>query len=190
MTNGRREGCKLLVRRKSYKGGIAMGTAPQKIGKRAWEREAILLFIHLYNSLGGGTGYRLLFQQEKPDAVLEEKGPLRRKLGVEITHLFYSQEEAMRVFGLRTAPAKLEGEESFDHLLKELNLLINKKVGKRSSYSMNYPVALLIRNASPGFGMSDFLARRSELVLPEDSFTHIWFVSRDGGTDWKLAQLM
>lgn len=167
-----------------------MEASLHKMEKRAWEREAIRLFISLYNRSGAFPGYRLLFQQEKPDAVLEEKGPLRRKLGVEITHLFYSQEEAMRVFGHRVSPAKVEDEESFDHLLAELKLLIKKKVGKRSSYSMSYPIALLIRNASPGFGMSDFLARRSELELPADAFTHIWFVSRDGGEEWKLVELM
>ncbi|MDF2924901.1 MAG: hypothetical protein K0R57_3815 [Paenibacillaceae bacterium] len=168
-----------------------MAITAVKIGKRAWEREAIRLFISLYNGLGKDYGYRLLFQQEKPDAVLEERGALRRKLGVEITHLFYSQQEAMRVFGHQTPPVPVQGEENFDHLLQELNLLIRKKIGKRRSYSMSYPIALLIRNASPGYGMSDFLARRSEILLPEDgSFTHIWFVSRDGDFQWKLVELI
>lgn len=160
-------------------------------GKRAWEREAISLFIRLYNEGTNQNGYRLLFQQEKPDAVLEERGSLRRKLGVEITHLFYSQQEAMSVFGHRSAAAPVQGEAQFDHLLKELNLLIRKKIGKRRSYSMSYPIALLIRNASPGFGMSDFIARLGEVELPGDgSFTHIWFVSRDGGPEWKLLELI
>jgi hypothetical protein len=167
-----------------------MGATDHRIVKRDWERQAIRLFIELYNRSGEGSGYRLLYQQEKPDAVLEEKGPLRRKLGVEITHLFYSQEEAMRVLG-HGQPPKERGAESFNHLLDELNLLIRKKIGKRSSYSMAYPIALLVRNASPGFGMSDFLARQSEVQLPDAGvFTHIWFLSRDGGDEWKLLQLV
>lgn len=161
-----------------------------QIGKRAWEREAIKIFIRLHNQLGEATGYRLLFQQERPDAVLEEKSPLRRKLGVEITHLFYSQEEAMAVFGHSRIPLRDQEEENIEHLLSELNHLIRKKVGKRSSYSMDYPIALLIRNASQGFGMSDFVARLGDVVLPEDSFVHIWFLSRDGGEEWKLARLL
>lgn len=167
----------------------SMEGAQDKIGKRAWEREAILLFIREYNQLGNGPGYRLLFQQERPDAVLEEKGPLRRKLGVEITHLFASQEEAIHVFN-RQLPYLRQDEVTIDHLLKELNHLIRKKVGKRSDYSMEYPIALLIRNASPGFGMSDFLRRMAEVELPSGVFTHIWFLSRDGSPEWKLAELL
>lgn len=155
--------------------------------KRDWEREAVRLLIDLYNRSGSGSTYRLLFQQERPDAVLEDCRT-RRKLGVEITHLFYSQEEAMRVF--HGQPPVKWGPEDFHHLLGELNHLIARKVGKRSSYSMAYPIALLVRNASPGFGMADFLARRSELILPpRDIFDHIWFLSRDGGDEWKLLEL-
>lgn len=163
--------------------------AQDKIGKRAWEREAILLFIREYNRLDNEPGYRLLFQQERPDAVLEEKGALRRKLGVEITHLFASQQEAMDVFNRRIPAPRQEGV-TIDHLLKELNQLISKKVGKRSAYSMSYPIALLIRNASPDFGMSDFLPRLTEVDLPTGVFTHIWFLSRDGSVEWKLAELL
>ncbi|WP_438447726.1 hypothetical protein [Gorillibacterium sp. sgz5001074] len=157
--------------------------------KRDWERQAIRLFIGLYNREFPGAGYRLLYQQERPDSVLEEKGGLRRKLGVEITHLFSSQEEAMRVLNHGRPPAAV-GPGDFDVLLRELNLLIRKKVGKRDSYSMDYPIALLIRNASPGFGMEDFLARRDEVVLPEGVFSHIWFLSKDSGGNWRLLELV
>lgn len=167
-----------------------MGAIDHKKTKRDWERQAIRLFIELHNRTCRRPGYRLLYQQEKPDAVLEEKTLFRHKLGVEITHLFYSQDEAMRVLG-HGQPPRERGPESFNHLLGELNLLIRKKIGKRSSYSMAYPIALLVRNASPGFGMADFLARRSEVEMPpEGTFTHIWFLSRDGGEEWKLLELV
>lgn len=165
-----------------------MGIINHSMDKRNWEREAIRLFIDLYNREGRGPGYRLLYQQERPDSVLEEKGGLRRKLGVEITHLFYSQAEAMRVLKQGGPPEPVDPGD-FSVLLRELNLLIGKKVKKRSSYSMDYPIALLIRNASPGFGMRDFLARRGEVELPESVFTHIWFLCRDG-EEWKLLELV
>lgn len=166
-----------------------MGVIDHSREKRDWERQAIRLFIELYNREGPGAGYRLLYQQEKPDSVLEERGALRRKLGVEITHLFYSQEEAMRVMN-HGRPPEAVGPGDFSVLLRELNLLIRKKVGKRASYSMDYPIALLIRNVSPGFGMSDFLARRGEVELPEGDFVHIWFLSKDGGEEWRLLELV
>jgi hypothetical protein len=152
--------------------------------KKGLEWDAVHLFIDLYNA-NHETKYRLLYLQEKPDAVLEDRQ--RKKQGMEITHLFYNSAEAKRVLG---RPEEVpSGFMILDHLIFELNELIKTKEHKKSNYSQDYPISLLIRNASPIYGMSDILGIKHKIYKPNEVFQDIWFLSRDGTDDWLLYNL-
>lgn len=154
--------------------------------KMAMEREAVKLFIGLYNRMSDNP-LRLLYQQDRPDAVLEDSK--RRKLGMEITHLFYDDKEAKELLG-RSDGTPVDWEnERIGPIIYNLNELISRKLAKKQSYSEGYPISLLIRNASPVFGMADFLAHQQRVKLSPGVFEHIWFLSRDGGEEWKLAEI-
>lgn len=148
------------------------------------EREAISIFVNIYNR-NHPVKLRLLYQQEKPDAVLQNAK--RQKLGLEVTHLFFGSEEAKMLFGRsQETSCSLE---SLDVLVEELNKRIARKEQKINGYSHDYPVALLIRNASPVFGMSNILAVKGRIRKPQPYFTHTWFLSRDGSEEWLLKDL-
>lgn len=152
--------------------------------KKALEREAIRVFLQLYN-MRSEPKYRLLYQQEKPDAVLESRH--RRQLGLEITHLFYDAHEAMQALGRTDEPRREP--ETIDTWLGELNERIRTKEEKFAAYSHKYPLSLLIRNASPQFGLAEVRSYRDRIAKPQGLFDNIWFLSRDGGPDWQVLEL-
>ncbi|WP_248929691.1 hypothetical protein [Paenibacillus hamazuiensis] len=151
--------------------------------KRTLERAAIRLFVNLYN-LRSRPKLRLLYQQEKPDAVLEDEK--RRKLGMEITHLFYDQQEAMMLMGRFSGQ---HAPESMEHLVGRLNELIRRKEEKKKSYMPDFPISLLIRNTSPVFGLTEFMKSRELIYEPKGVFQDIWFLTHDGSADWFLLHL-
>ncbi|WP_052487315.1 hypothetical protein [Gordoniibacillus kamchatkensis] len=152
--------------------------------KKALERAAIRTFLQLYNERFEPK-FRLLYQQEKPDAVLENRQ--RGQLGLEITHLFYDAHEAKRTLGRTDEPRREP--ETIETWLAELNERIRTKEEKFAGYSHKYPLSLLIRNASPEFGLAAVGQWRERIVKPRELFERIWFLSRDGGPDWHLLEL-
>lgn len=152
--------------------------------KKALERTAIDIFVELYN-LNHQLPFRLLQQQEKPDALLED-ADLNKK-GLEVTHLFYDTEEARLM--MSRSELTLPGTEMPDRFIQSINDRVRSKVEKFADYSHDYPCALLIRNLSLFFGMSDVLRRKEKLKLPRGHFTEVWLLSRDFTPDWLLINL-
>lgn len=72
-------------------------------------------------------------------------------------------------------------------LFHQIFLRKNHRIGY---HIRNYPIALLIRNASPVYGMSDFLKYKNAIYKPE-KYSHIWFVSKDGNNnEWLLKDML
>lgn len=153
--------------------------------KRRLEREAVKLFISLYNDRCEGR-VRLLYQRERPDAVLEDTRS-RGKIGVEITHLYFNECEAKQLLGRSNQEDC--GPESFDQLLVELNGRIVRKESKFASVALEYPISLLIRNASPMYGLSQFIANADRMARSHHIFQAIWLLTRDGAAQWHLYRL-
>ncbi|OPH50683.1 hypothetical protein BC351_35825 [Paenibacillus ferrarius] len=152
--------------------------------KKAMELAAVDIFLALYNR-NNPIDLRLIQQQEKPDALLEDEAS--HPIGLEVTHLFYDTEEARRMMSLSelTRP----GPELLETFIKVINDRIRTKEHKFKDYSHDYPCMLLIRNVSLLFGMSDILGMKNKLVLPEGYFTQVWLLSRDFTPDWLLINL-
>ncbi len=154
--------------------------------KKQLEREAVDLFIKLYNQ-SVSNRLRLLYQREKPDAVLmNNKGD---KLGLEITHLFYSEQEARQLF--QREHRSILCVESIETLIESLNQLVLRKEAKSSGYSSDYPLALLIRNLSPSFGWSDFNEAWDQVRTPSLAFTEVWLLTKErpDNHQWYLKAL-
>ncbi|MDQ0873009.1 hypothetical protein QFZ77_001668 [Paenibacillus sp. V4I3] len=152
--------------------------------KKAMEQAAIDIFLDLYN-VNNEVPLRMVQQQEKPDALLEDARDNR--IGLEVTHLFYDTEEA-RLMLSRSELTKPSAE-GIDTFIKVINDRIQSKEHKLKDYSHDYPCMLLIRNLSLLFGMSDILGRKRNLVLPHGHFTQVWLLSRDFTPDWLLINL-
>jgi hypothetical protein len=152
--------------------------------KRALERAAVKIMIEI-NNHNHDNKLRLLYQQEKPDAVLQDS--YRRKIGMEITHLFYDAEEAKRLLG--RSIDNIQRLEVIEQMIEVLNNRIQIKESKIASYSTAYPISLIIRNLSSAFGMSHILQAKRLIYTPLGKFTNIWFLSRDGSSEWLMKDL-
>lgn len=153
--------------------------------KVALEEAAINIFINLYN-FNRKDDLRVVKKQECPDYILKNKK--ENLLGIEVTHLFYDAEEVKILFD--RSNKKLHGLENSINYIETLNKLLKKKEQKIDKYDAIYPIALLIRNASPLYGMSDFLRYKTAIYKPE-KYSHIWFVSKDGNNnEWLLKDLL
>ncbi|BFT75520.1 hypothetical protein [Paenibacillus sp. P36] len=152
--------------------------------KKALEQAAIDIFLELFN-INNPIALRMVRQQEKPDALLEDAN--NEQIGLEVTHLFYDLEEARRMMS-RSELTK-PGAEVLDNFIKVINDRIVSKEQKLQDYSHDYPCMLLIRNVSLLFGMSDVLSFKHKLVPPSGRFTQVWLLSRDFTPDWLLINL-
>ncbi len=156
--------------------------------KKALEREAIQLFVRLYNRQHSRQ-YRLLYLQERPDAVLEDRAGA--KLGMEITHLYCSEEEARELMGHAGSEKSVLAACTFDVLLRALNERVRRKQEKRKAYQDGYPISLLIRSMQPLFRTEHFLEAKDKLYAPdaEGGFETIWLLTRGQDGEWQLLAL-
>lgn len=153
--------------------------------KAELEQAALDLFLTIYNA-NRDVPISVLHRQERPDFVLTD--PDDNVLGLEVTHLFYDQLEAMTLLG--RSNLSIHGYEVISESLDTLNRLLKQKEEKMRKYEADYPVSLLIRNSTRIFGMSDFLKYKETIYKP-DGALHIWFLSRDGGNnEWLLKDLL
>ena len=149
--------------------------------KFALENAAVDIFLNLFN-INHKDRYELVERQESPDFVL--KGSKGELLGLEVAHLIYDPEESKMLLG--RSDNKMHELEKFDDLVNALNSLLKQKEKKILKYESTYPTSLVIRNASPIFGMSDLL-RDKELIYKPSIYKNVWFVSKDGNyNDWLM----
>lgn len=120
-----------------------------------------------------GKNYRIVRHTDRPDVVIENQADGKR-LGVEVTHLFYDSEEARYVFG--RSDDQDHSPEYIEEYVRRLNILLQQKSEKAKGYSHEYPLALLIRVVSPLFHMCDFDAYASNIVVPPSDFKIIWLL--------------
>ncbi|EHB68481.1 MULTISPECIES: hypothetical protein [Paenibacillus] len=153
--------------------------------KYALEEAAVSIYMNLYN-LNHKDKLEIAERRECPDFVLKnEKGDF---MGLEVAHLFYNSEEAKMILGRSTN--EIHGLENSKDYIETLNGLLKQKEKKILKYETIYPITLLIRNASPIFGMSCFL-REKNLIYKPSKYTNVWFVSKDGNyNDWLMKDLL
>ncbi|WP_068962731.1 hypothetical protein [Desulfosporosinus sp. BG] len=122
------------------------------------------------------TSYEIVEHADRPDIVIENQLDGRR-LGVEVTHLFYDSEEARLIFG--RSHEHDHPPEYIEQYIGRLNALLQQKSEKAKGYSHEYPLALLIRVVSPLFHMYNFKTYASRIVVPPSDFQIIWLLFYD-----------
>lgn len=148
------------------------------------EEDAIELFIHISRT-DRGLNYRVVAKQESPDYVLADES--ENMIGVEVTHIFYDSEEAKMLFG--RSDKKTYELEKLDNFIKELNIALKKKGEKGNNYKFDYPLFLLIKNASPFWGLSDIEHYLNNLQVPTDIYREIWLLTKDNSSKWYLVKI-
>jgi len=154
--------------------------------KKKLERAAFDYFINAYNRQSGTT-FAFRKHHDKPDIIAIDDN--ETILGIEITHLYYGDEEAKLLLGRSDkdmfGPVTLEG------LIANLNELLKEKIRQAKNYKFNEDVILVIRAASPVFEISDFERLREKINIPKNTFSEIWLLAHDAKEGaWKgLRQL-
>lgn len=146
--------------------------------KRALEKAAIEWFLLHYNTITH-KDFRLVCQQERPDAIIEASDCSR--FGLEIAHLFYDDLEAKILLG--KTKTKVHGPERFSYLVDRLNRILMRKGELGCSYSCPFPISLLIRSASTIFSGPDFESARKEIAVPKGVYEAIWLLARADDSD-------
>ena len=142
--------------------------------KRLMEMAAIQIFLQHYNQITG-SDYRLLRMQERPDALItNSQGVIR---GIEVTHLFYEPYEAKMLLG-RSENDYLHTTQYIQHLMSELQRILDRKMEKGATYEFEMPMILVIRSASPVFFGEDFFHRIQDLNIKPGIFSEIWLLVR------------
>lgn len=154
------------------------------IEKRRLEKAAIELFVRCFKE-EYGKEYRLVQQQERPDAIVEDEDGNR--LGIEVTYLFYDVIEVKMLLG--RSEQESHEPENLEEYIKVLNSLLEKKAKAGKGYSTDYPCSLLIRSASPIWTKEDFGRISSKIKAPQSQFKEIWLLTRDKFATWCLIRL-
>ncbi|WP_133257484.1 hypothetical protein [Paenibacillus montanisoli] len=148
------------------------------------ENAAVNIFIQIYNQ-NYKDQLTIQVRQERPDVILAHAG--QEFSGLEITHLFYDSQQAKVLLG--RSEDDFDRIETMDKSIDTLNELIKKKERIYRDLGLSHDLSLLIRNASPIYGMTDFL-KHKECIYKSYVFTNIWFLSRDGDGEWLLTDLL
>ncbi len=144
--------------------------------KRRLEEAAGRYFLDAYNRKQG-THFKIIKHGDRPDLTAQDGDKI---LGIEITHLYYGDEEAMELLGKldKTPP----GVEIFPTLEQNLNALLEDKAKQVCGYDVSHPVILVIRVASPVYKDEDFGELEGKIFVPKNLFSEIWLLARDAET--------
>ena len=128
--------------------------------------------------------WELVEKKEKPDFLLRSK-ETGKQFGIEVTHLWYDDEEARMLLG--RSNKKVSDLQNADTLIKELNNRLVKKDTKARKYKFDKPMFLLIRITSRVFDKSTFDMYETDIVIPPDCiFKAIWLLFYNFDTQkWK-----
>jgi len=145
--------------------------------KRALEQAAAEEFVEAINRITGSR-FQIIRHHDKPDIVIADS-LTGRTIGVEVTHLFYDEEEARLLLGrpVDSVPAfKIETMEEFTDRLNEL---LAQKAEKSDGYEFSGELGLLVRVVSPMFTKADFDRYERLIRVPDNDYHHIWLLFCD-----------
>lgn len=154
--------------------------------KARLERAAMLMFVRALR-LAHRRELQIVEQRERPDFVGRDRAHLL--VGVEITHLYHSEEEARFLNGrsdLAIHPLTTAAE-----LLDALNRTLDKKATLSHQYERFGALWLLIRVSSPEVPKRRVAELLHRVRVPPSAFDEIWMLFYDfDHLDWAdLLQL-
>jgi len=136
------------------------------------EQTAAEHFVAALNDLYA-TSYRILEHSDKPDIVIGDINT-GRKIGIEVTHLFYNSEEAKALLG--KSGNSPNGPEDIRSFIYRLNQLMEQKAQKAKGYNHQSELSLLIRVVSPVFSKDYFDKFERLIKVPRPEYNHIWLL--------------
>lgn len=151
--------------------------------EKEWlESSLINYFIEALNNMHS-LSCEVIVHRDRPDFIIEEKQN-KLRYGVEVTHLFYDQEDAKDLLGHQSLNnSKFE---TIEHYINILNKLILQKSFKFSGYDHSHDLILLIGVTSPLFNRHDFEISREDIFIPSNNYSSICLVfSNDINKRWE-----
>ena len=155
--------------------------------KKALEISAVKYFIAAFKKQNH-IDYKIVQHQDRPDIIIEDRNT-KKRLGVEVTHLFYDSQEARIILG--RAKDQVHGPETIDQYILRLNQLLQQKADKAKGYQCNNDNILLVRVVSPVFDIDDFNASAEKIVVPVCLYKNIWLLFYDFDHNyWGILKLL
>lgn len=129
-------------------------------------------FIEAMNKMHG-VNFSIVLHRDRPDFIIKDETH-STNFGVEITHLFYDQDEAKDLMCHDNfSYSKVENIEHYIHIL---NLILAKKAEKAKGYLQDYELILLVGVTSALFNRDDFEMAQENILVPENQFSTICLV--------------
>lgn len=143
------------------------------MNEKSWLEESLIhYFIDSINKMHG-SNYCVTVRRERPDFVIADKSQ-NKKFGVEVTNLYYDNEDAREIFGRGTIDnSKVE---HIEHYVYILNKLLAKKSHKAKGYDPRLNLMLVIGITSMLFDRKDFESSIPDIIIPDNRFSVICLV--------------
>jgi len=136
------------------------------------EQAALNYFVEAYNSLNS-THLQPKEHRDKPDFIAEDSDS-NRTVGIEVTGLFYDEDEAKMLLGRSAKP--IHSVMNSRELIMTLNKSLEDKAKKAQKYKFKDEMFLIVRVASPIFDQSTFDMFERDIIIPSSIFSEIWLV--------------
>lgn len=139
--------------------------------KERLEKAACEQFVKIYNQQFSSK-FTIVKHQDKPDFIIGNQD--EEQLGIEVSHLYHDQREAMLLLGREKG---MHGLMSFNDLLDALNRLLQKKFDEAQKYPYKGDKHLVVRTTSPIWGNKDFKGSREKILVPSlSAFEKVWLI--------------
>ena len=147
--------------------------------KEPIERATLDYFLKAYNELKG-THLQFVNKQERPDFLVRDRDSVE-DVGVEVTVLFYDDEEAKMLLGRsnKADSLTLHGFMNSRALITRLNITLENKAKAAQKYNFEGNLILVIRTASRVFDKESFDMHETNITIPANRFNEIWLVFCD-----------
>lgn len=148
--------------------------------KARLERAAMLMFQRALR-LRHERELHILEQRERPDFMAENEAG--RRVGVEITHLYHSEEEARFLNG--RSYTDIHPITTVDLLLDALNKGLQKKSVLSYGYDSFDDLILVVRVTPPFVQKQTLIEQHARIIVPPSAFGEIWMLFYDPDhLDW------
>lgn len=160
-----------------------MNSAEHSEEKQLLEKYSVTAFTHKLAEDGRHLKY--VRHRDMPDTVVTDKNG--NEIGVEVTYIFYDEDEARILLGKEPRSRTHRHEEA--EIIDILNERLQKKAHKAVGYDFPGPLILLIHSPSPLAEEETFEKFKENIVIPQSRYSEIWLIVEEEGDDQELIRL-
>lgn len=160
-----------------------MNSAQHSEEKRLLEKYSVTAFTHKLEEQGRHLRY--IRHRDMPDTVVSDVHG--NEIGVEVTYIFYDEDEARLLLGKE--PRKRSHSHQESEIIDILNKRLLKKAQKAKNYDFDGKLILLIHSPSPLAEEETFEKFKNKIVIPESRYNEVWLIIEEEKDDQEIIRL-